>query len=247
MTTERPSADTVLIVDSLPLRRMGLAALLGDWLDRNALAVATTAPEAGALPQTEGPYALIIFSLGGQPLRGEALELSRRLAVEEPTTPRVVIADTEELQVVLAAFKDGARGYISTRAEPDVAKQALSFILAGGSYFPPSSLMALPASDGMGHGGRPTSGGAHGLTARQIDVLLCIHQGLSNKMIARALDMQESTVKVHVRQILRKLGAENRTQAALAASEIAELMTGRAPTTTGPSPNGRTVVRSEPV
>src|SRR5690606_38324456 len=55
------------------------------------------------------------------------------------------------------------------------------------------------------------------LTRRQHDVLQRLRLGKSNKLIARDLDMQESTVKVHVRQIMRKLGAANRTQAALLA------------------------------
>jgi DNA-binding NarL/FixJ family response regulator len=58
------------------------------------------------------------------------------------------------------------------------------------------------------------------LTSRQTDVLHLLRSGQSNKYIARELNMRESTVKVHVRQIMRKLGAANRTQAALFARQM---------------------------
>jgi DNA-binding NarL/FixJ family response regulator len=59
-----------------------------------------------------------------------------------------------------------------------------------------------------------------GLTARQWEVLERLRQGESNKLIGRQLKLRESTVKVHIRQIMRKLGATNRTQAALCAAEL---------------------------
>jgi DNA-binding NarL/FixJ family response regulator len=59
-----------------------------------------------------------------------------------------------------------------------------------------------------------------GLTARQWEVLERLRQGESNKLIGRQLKLRESTVKVHIRQIMRKLGASNRTQAALCAAEL---------------------------
>ena len=62
------------------------------------------------------------------------------------------------------------------------------------------------------------------LTCRQADVLRLLRRGQSNKYIARELCMRESTVKVHVRQIMRKLGASNRTQAALFARQLDPLV-----------------------
>ena len=58
------------------------------------------------------------------------------------------------------------------------------------------------------------------MTARQWEVLERLRQGESNKLIGRQLKLRESTVKVHIRQIMRKLGATNRTQAALCAAEL---------------------------
>ena len=90
------------------------------------------------------------------------------------------------------------------------------------------STRAVIRLNGRDHGGAtPTARAGDGaklaLTERQRAVLRCLHAGKSNKMIARELDMRESTVKVHVRSILRKLGAINRTQAALAAVAVGDL------------------------
>jgi DNA-binding NarL/FixJ family response regulator len=63
-------------------------------------------------------------------------------------------------------------------------------------------------------------GDARGLTTRQQEVLERLRQGESNKLIGRQLKLRESTVKVHIRQIMRKLGATNRTQAALCAAQL---------------------------
>jgi DNA-binding NarL/FixJ family response regulator len=103
-----------------------------------------------------------------------------------------------------------------------VVGSVLSLILAGGSYVPPTAFLASDTADAAeSTAAAPGVNGGHlPLTERQQAVLRCLHMGKSNKMIARELDMRESTVKVHVRSILRKLGALNRTQAALAAVEL---------------------------
>jgi DNA-binding CsgD family transcriptional regulator len=104
--------------------------------------------------------------------------------------------------------------------------------MGGGSFLPPLILLKLrgePDDDGDCASAAPDAnlndlspasidfqGVRSGqLTLRQLDVLALLRQGKSNKTIARDLGMREATVKVHVRQILRKLGASNRTQAAL--------------------------------
>ena len=130
-------------------------------------------------------------------------------------------ADGDEAADVVAAFKAGARGFVTTRMDPCVMFRALKFIIEGGAFFPPGAL--LDASGAAGNGGPdiglvPQAGG-EALTLRQNEVLRLLRQGQSNKRIARELHMSESTVKVHIRQIMRKLGASNRTQAALCGFE----------------------------
>ncbi len=105
-----------------------------------------------------------------------------------------------------------------------VKRAVRAFVLAGGTYFPREALLAPRTGVGYasGGGGTPIAVVAKaGLTARQGEVLERLRFGKSNKHIARELHMQEATVKVHVRQIMRKLGAANRTQVALLAQTIA--------------------------
>ncbi len=132
-----------------------------------------------------------------------------------PDTPIAVLSERETAAEAILALERGAQGVISTRIEPALMLHALRFIAAGGHYFPPRALLGdgaeelaappVPAND--------VSPGA--LTNRQIEVLRLLQEGQSNKRIARTLGLRESTIKVHVRHIMRKLGVENRTQAAL--------------------------------
>ena len=102
------------------------------------------------------------------------------------------------------------------------ARQAVALVLAGGSYAPPGLLLAAdrrpPPSAAAREPSRPPSAAGpviDRLTLRQREVLALLGQGRPNKVIAQRLSMCESTVKVHVRQIMRKLGAKNRTEVAL--------------------------------
>jgi DNA-binding NarL/FixJ family response regulator len=150
----------------------------------------------------------------------------------------VVVSDREESEEVIRAFSAGANGFIPTNYEPEITRQALSFIIGGGSFFPPTILLDLPTHSDIRvettHG-RVQTGDVgesrliNGFTPRQQEVLELLRRGDSNKVIGRRLSMTEATVKVHVRQIMRKLGASNRTQAALICSSESQKMNPRYP------------------
>ena len=95
---------------------------------------------------------------------------------------------------------------------------AIDLVLAGGVYLPSSLIDAGTARTVTFPGTVPASEPWPELTRRQRDVLVFISQGKSNKLIADALSMSESTVKAHVKQIIRRLNVANRTQAALVAT-----------------------------
>jgi DNA-binding NarL/FixJ family response regulator len=212
--TAQDARPFVILFDNLPLRRAAFLRLFELWAREHAFDIAPGIFEdagAPADPARRRP-ALQILVLGSlrvddPSVRSQIAEL-RRLG---PQTPLVLISDHAERGEMLAAFRSGAQGFFPSGLDPDVALQAIPLILAGGTFFPPEML------DGPGRGtatGR-VKGQGPTLTPRQIDVLSLLREGKSNKMIARDLAMCESTVKVHVRQIMRKLGAANRTQAAL--------------------------------
>src|SRR5262249_48795199 len=134
-------------------------------------------------------------------------------------TAVVVLSDKNDLNDINQALTHGARGYIPSCVECDIAFAALRFIRAGGTFVPAAALQPTAAKPD-GHGERQKRSGGLDLTPRELSVLALLREGKPNKLIARQLDMQESTVKVHVRNILRKLNAANRTHAVFVANRL---------------------------
>jgi two-component system nitrate/nitrite response regulator NarL len=134
-----------------------------------------------------------------------------------PDTPLVVVAENANPQRARQILSAGARGFLPASLSLKVLMGAVDLVLAGDVYVP-SLLDSAPQSHGAWNGedrpGEPWSE----LTRRQRDVLALISHGKSNKLIADALTMSESTVKAHVKQIIKRLRVCNRTQAALLAT-----------------------------
>jgi len=129
-----------------------------------------------------------------------------------PETPLMVISGSATPQEVARAIELGAKGFLPKTLTAGILTAALQLVAAGGTYVPADYVM--PASPG----GRP--GGETPLTPREIEVLARLAAGGSNKEIGRALGLQEITVKLHVRNIFRKLGVRNRVEAANAAARL---------------------------
>lgn len=214
----------VLVIDTHVLRRASLVGLLEPWAIGNHVVLLPLSPEAlRANGQTTARAALGVLSLGGT-LIAEAFASGWLADTMQALSrvPTAILSDHEQVEEVVAALRAGARGFIPTTMEPAIALQALTFIMGGGSFFPPGAL--LRRDEMRNHRNiqlarRERSGDprldALPLTTRQRAVLLHLQDGQSNKTIARLLNMRESTVKVHVGQIIRKLGVTNRTQVAL--------------------------------
>jgi DNA-binding NarL/FixJ family response regulator len=177
---------------------------------------------------------LIVFSFCAAEARnGAILNIIGELCRAFPL-PVVLITDADDPDFVASAIRHGIRGYIPTTLDLRVAIAAIGVVLAGGTFAPTSSLIqARLSSHGDGSAGlalrsqsedtsgpRPEIGEpvtSAELTAREAEVLDCVAKGQPNKIIARQLDMCEGTVKVHLRNLMRKLQAANRTQLAVRA------------------------------
>jgi DNA-binding NarL/FixJ family response regulator len=216
----------VVIVDAQALRRAALCSLLRDWAAAQGVTLHDVAPDGVASVVDGVAPRLVILGLGATTVReAPGAAWLARLRATWPSTALAVISDLDASEEVVAALRAGAGGFLPTSTEPDVALHALAFIMRGGSYFPPGAMLGRgPGNAGRGGpGGGPSGreGGqthrASGLGARQQAILALLQDGRSNKQIGRLLGLPESTVKVHVRRILRRLGAANRTEAALAA------------------------------
>lgn len=132
-----------------------------------------------------------------------------------PDLHLVVVSASEQPSDVRRALNSGAHGYI-TKSSPSAAMlEAIRLVLTGETFISPG----LEVPDGLG-GGSDAEAVRQSLTPRQRDVLAMLRLGKSNKEIARDLDLAEITVKLHVTAILRALGVENRTQAAITAAKI---------------------------
>ena len=140
-----------------------------------------------------------------------------------PSVPTVILSDLDDPEEVRFALAAGARGFVSTLLDPQLMCAALRLVRAGGKFAPPELFdeWMRPRGNGAALGEDESTAETilhyEELTPRQTHVLQLLQQGFPNKVIATKLGMTESTVKVHVRQIMRRLGAKNRTEAALLA------------------------------
>lgn len=215
----------LVLIDSRPLTR----ALLGQFLKDNVqglkiVALSSSQELLGRDAASSTAIALIVIHLAATEIGDDSIQNEiQSLKSVLPDIPLVVMSDHEDPRHVVEALRCGVRGYIPTTIHPHVAVEALRLVQAGGTFIPASALDG--ALRNQPHEGENDDIGqrrdvAAGLTPRELEVLALLRQGRSNKTIAYDLDMHESTVKVHVRHIMRKLKATNRTQAAFFANKL---------------------------
>jgi two-component system nitrate/nitrite response regulator NarL len=170
-----------------------------------ALAAARNAPGLG----------LAILDLYMPGMNG--LEGLNRFKTALPAVPVLILSGSIKPDDAFAAIEAGAAGYIPKTMRGETIIGVLRLVLAGEKYVPPflfehrDSLRGAPEATAPAV--LPGSPVAH-LTPRERDILDMIVDGAPNKVIARALDLQEVTVKAHLRNMFRKLGVANRTEAA---------------------------------
>ena len=150
-----------------------------------------------------------------------------------PDCPIIVLGDRTNGGQVTQAVQQGVNGYIPTTLTATVVKEALRLVRAGGIFLPAGALVdalaqiasvsdELHIDDQSANEDDVEPQNWPSFTPRQQQVLAHLCRGDPNKVIAYELNMQESTVKVHIRQIMKKLKATNRTQAALYAMKLIE-------------------------
>jgi DNA-binding NarL/FixJ family response regulator len=143
-----------------------------------------------------------------------ALKVLSELA---PGIPVIVLAYSNDTELARTSITHGAKGYIPATMGFEIAIEAVRFVIAGGTYVPMECLLAAGWP-----GGAPSQGPSASslVTSRELAVVRAIQQGKSNKVIAYDLNMCESTVKVHVRHIMKKLKAKNRTDVAIKSQTV---------------------------
>lgn len=212
-----PQAKRVLIADDHPLYRDALRTILPRACSATEIVEGACQQDVMTLVTSDSDFDLIVLDLNLPGATG--LSCLRYLRGAAPLTPIIVVSGNDDPEIMSEVVLAGAAGYVPKSAPSDVLIGAIRLIMAGGTYLPAAAAMTLRRSKPAA---LPASGPATGdpLTSRQMRVLRLLAQGVSNKQIARELEISEITVKAHVSLILRKLGVSNRTQAAIAARKL---------------------------
>ena len=211
----------ILVVDDHALIRDAMRGVLKDLKSDAIVLEAANSAQAMALVREHGDLALILLDL--QLPDRDGIEALKDLREHFPAVSVVMLSAFNDRDNVVRALDNGALGFIPKTDSREVLLGALRLVLAGGIYIPPEVLAASAtgiASPDKATATKRPSPAELGLTERQVDVLALMMEGKSNKLICRALDLAEPTVKNHVSAILKALGVVNRTEAVLAVAAL---------------------------
>ncbi len=200
----------ILLSDDHSLFRDGMRGVLQQIFDDSRIMEAFDYITALRILRQEIRFDLIVIDFlmpGGAPL-----ETLSQVVAESGGARCVVMSALEEPQQIRHCFEIGVKGYIWKGEGRDVISRALQLVDSGGVYLPPT-LLTEPSIGRTPLTGTPT------LTKRQHEILLLIRKGLSNKEIARHLELTEATIKAHVTTMFKTLNVKNRTQAASSLSQ----------------------------
>jgi DNA-binding NarL/FixJ family response regulator len=200
----------VLLVDDHPVFREGLAALLSTQKDFQVAGEAGNGEEAVSLTRKLHPdLVLMDVRMPG----GGGLEATRRIKAEQPSVRVVMLTVSEDEEDLFEAVKAGAQGYILKNLASSDVLGLVRKAADGEAAFTP----ALASKALLALGDRARLGHPEQLSKRERDVLEQLVKGHTNAAIADTLGLSEATVRFHLRNILSKLHAHSRTEAAVQA------------------------------
>ncbi|BCS31700.1 DNA-binding response regulator [Luteitalea sp. TBR-22] len=189
----------ILSVDDHPLIREGIAAVIDSQPDMQVVAQASTGRQALQCHRDHQPdVTLLDLRLPD----GSGIDVLSAIVAESPQARIVVLTTFEGDVEIQRAFAAGARGYLLKGMPPSELVDAIRHVHAGRKRIPPA--VAVQLAEHVGD---------ESLTERELEVLQWLAEGNRNKDIAVALSISEETVKVHVKHIMEKLGARDRTGA----------------------------------
>jgi DNA-binding NarL/FixJ family response regulator len=194
----------VLLAEDHNLVRAGLEDLLANVSDFEVVGAAADGAEAVALAAERRPQVVLMDLLMPEV---DGIEATRRIVQADPGVQVVVLTSFSDRARIVDALDAGAVGFLLKDAEPDDLFRGIRAAARGESPLAPKAAreVLLARSER-----RPP-----GLTERELDVLGLVRAGLSNKLIARRLEISEKTVKAHLTNIFQRIGVTDRTQAAL--------------------------------
>ncbi|MFJ3224039.1 response regulator [Streptomyces sp. NPDC086783] len=201
----------VVVVDDQTVVREGIVMLLGLLPGIEVVGAAGDGDEAVALVAELSPD-VVLMDL--RMPRCDGVEATRRIRTRYPGTQVVVLTTFADDESLFPAIRAGARGYLTKDAGGDEIVRAVRSVLSGEAGLSPGIQRRLleRLSEPEREPARPP-GASDGLTAREVEVLVLIAEGLANQEIARKLHVSTATVKTHINNLFAKAGLKDRAQA----------------------------------
>ena len=209
-------AETVIVADDHPLFRTAIKEALEAEQGETRFLEANSFESLQKLVDEQQEVDLVLLDLHMPGVSGFAglVYLCKRY----PSVPVVIISANEDPVVIQRALQHGAAGFIPKSSSIETITTAIAAVLMGEIWSPETTASDLP---GNNVSEVELAERMSKLTPQQFKVLMMMSQGLLNKQIAYELGVSEATIKAHVTAIMSKLGVNNRTQAVLAASQLA--------------------------
>jgi DNA-binding NarL/FixJ family response regulator len=205
----------IAVVDDHEIVREGLKSILQSEPDFEVVAVAGTADDLSALVDHVLPDVVLLDAR----LPGiSGAEACHRLVASHPDVAVLIVSTYADEHLVDECIKAGAKGYVIKDIEQFTLKESIRAVHAGGGAVSPS--VAAKVLDRLrSHEQAPTPELPMPLSDTQLEIVRLISSGLSNRETAGRVHLSENTIKSHVQEVFRKLGVDNRVEAALRASQ----------------------------
>ncbi|EGL53471.1 MAG: two-component system response regulator NarL [Pseudomonadota bacterium] len=200
----------ILIIDDHPLFRKGVGQIISDEPNFEVVGEAASGLEGIELAQQLNPD-LVLLDLNMKGIDG--LETLRRLKQMDLKSRYVVLTVSDAEEDLLEALKSGADGYLLKDMEPEDLRSNLVKAALGVTVLQDSLTEVLKKA--LIEPDTRTTASDVSLTDRETEILDCLAEGMNNKNIARKLGISDTTVKVHIKNILRKLNLTSRLEAAV--------------------------------
>ncbi|KQP67338.1 hypothetical protein ASF41_05900 [Methylobacterium sp. Leaf111] len=209
ISVARSEQSTVVIIDPRVLFRESLISQIQKSTDAPQVLGFCSVGLWQKAATERPPASVIVIAATHRSIAQMESELDTLVSVS-PGVPIVLLSELEDYHQVTEAMRRGLSGFIPMTSSVKVAQSAIALVLAGGCFVPSGIVCTPPAPPAAEARGR----GSVRLTEREAAVLGVLQIGKPNKVIAYELNMCTNTVKVHVRNIMKKLQAKNRTELA---------------------------------